>query len=460
MPRNMPKSTRRPAQSVEGFHPQPTKLSKSFHSDPLVSPKSDHVVWDDQVRQLGLRTQNGARRWIVQTRINGKTKKRTLGRADDIHLSQARILATECLAQLQTAHQHIDPAISIDDFALVFLQDLKAQWKPNTYRANLSAIKNHVLPSLGKTKVRDLEHQDVLLWYNQINRAAGTRNRVLANLSTMMRHAEIVGIRQPGTNPCRHMRKHQSRFDADYLDAKTFAKLGNVLRQFEGRCALPVAFIWFLALTGCRKGEAEAAQWSQLEGNKLILPDSKTGPKTIWLGKQVVRLLRGLPRTSDFIFVSEDKKAQAEFNKSLKTIWSKVRQELKRPKLRLHDLRHSFASVAVNLNYDLRIVGGLLGHVDPDTTAGYANLNKKSVEQASMRVGNHLEKTLCQGGAQLKPASRRKQAPQNNLFTRYFKSKLRLDAFCKQEGLNAKQFHKDLVQWRQVTRGNKRRASK
>lgn len=205
----------------------------------------------------------------------------------------------------------------------MFLQDLKAQWKSNTYQANFSAIKNHVLLSLGTTKLRDLEHQDVLLWYNQLNRAAGTRNRVLANLSTMKRHAEILGIRQPGTSPCRHMRKHKSEFDAEYLDAKAFAKLGSILRRHEDRYDLPVSFIWFLVLTGCRKGEAKAAQWSQIEDNKLILPDSKTGPKTIWLGKQVVRLLCGLPRTSDFIFVSEDKKAQAGFNKSLKIASSK-----------------------------------------------------------------------------------------------------------------------------------------
>ena len=244
----------------------------------------------------------------------------------------------------------------------------------------------------------------------------------------------FFGLREAGSNPCRGLRKHKTEFVGQYLDAKGYAKLGQALRRHEDQFPLQVSFIWFLALTGCRKGEAEAAQWGQLERNYIALPDSKTGPKAIWLESPVGKLLLELPKTQAHIFAPSDDK---EFQKHLVKVWDDVRTQMKRPKFRLHDLRHSFASTAINAGFDLRVIGGLLGHSDPDTTAGYAHLNKKNVEEASDRVGKHFEKTLGTRKERLKPITGLKAARRQSRFVRFTQSKLNVPDFCKKRGIGS-----------------------
>lgn len=195
-------------------------------------------------------------------------------------------------------------------------------------------------------------------------------------------------------------------------------------------------------------------QWGQLEHNYIALPDSKTGAKAIWLGAPVRKLLRELPKTGAHIFASSDDKA---LQKHLRLVWADVRTHMKRPKFRLHDLRHSFASVALNGGFDLRVIGGLLGHADPGTTAGYAHLNQKKVVEASDRVGKHFEKTLGTKKERLEPTTGLKAARQQSRFVRFTQSKLNVPDFCRSEGLDEKVFRTELLNWRKL---NKRGASK
>ena len=123
---------------------------------------------------------------------------------------------------------------------------------------------------------------------------------------------------------------------------------------------------------------------------------------------------------------------------------------MKRPKFRLHDLRHSFASSAINAGFDLRVIGGLLGHSDPDTTAGYAHLNKKKVKEASDRVGKHFEKTLGTRKERLEPTTGLKAARKQSRFVWFTQSKLNVPDFCKSEGLDQKTFRRELLKWREL----------
>jgi integrase len=335
----------------------------------------------------------------------------------------------------------------VAEFAQIFLLDCENKWKPSTFKTNSRAVKTHIIPAFGERVVSDIEHHEVVRWYSNMSGKEGYRNRILAVFSDMMKHAEVFGLREAGSNPCRGLRKHKCKFEAQYLDAKDYAKLGQALRQHEDQFPLQVSFIWFLALTGCRKGEAEAAQWGQLARNYIALPDSKTGPKAIWLGSPVRKLLRELPKTQSHIFAPCDDK---DFQKHLVKVWDDVRTHLKRPKFRLHDLRHSFASTAINAGYDLRVIGGLLGHSDPDTTAGYAHLNKKKIEEASDRVGKHFEKTLGKKEKRLEPTTGLKATRKQSRFVRFVQSNLNVPDFCKSEGLDQKTFRRELLKWREL----------
>jgi integrase len=413
------------------------------HSEPSIyKAKKDQIIWDDLIPQLGRRNREGKQTWIVQTRINGKSIRRSLGNAGGISLDRARILAEACLDALQLEHPNLSASTTIKHFAPLFFEQCKGRWKPATRGGHLANIKNQILPLLGAKKVSQVERNDVVKWFNQMDGAAGTRNRALAVLSDLMIHAEIVGLRSPGSNPCKGLRRHKSGFSAEYLDATDFAKLEQSLQTWGQDYSTEVAFVRFVAQTGCRRGEAEAACWHQLEQNRIILPDSKNGPKVIWLGKPTIKLLASLPRSQENIFVEEP---YAQFKYRVNVVWQKVRADLSRPKVRIHDLRHSFASTAINMDIDLTIIGGLLGHADHETTEGYARLNERSVAKASKRLGAHFEKTLS-----AKSPLRRPTLHSKSIFKRFSHSKRSLPDFCKTEQLDPKQFRKELNEWRQA----------
>ncbi len=428
------------------------------------APAKDSFVWDDEVPQLAARTRGKAHTWIVQTRRDGKTVRPTIGDVADYPVEIARAKALVILEELADTSIGLDPDISLADFAERFLLDCQHQWKASTFGAHGKCVHAKIVPALGRIKMAALDRMDVHNWRRDMACAAGTKNRALAVLSSMVRHAELVGIRPPGKNPCAGLRRHQSDFKAEYLDAAGYADLNSVLDAQSEAFPRAVPCIRFIMFTGCRSGEAKAIRWDQLDGSRITLPDAKSGPKSIWLGKPARDLLASLPKTGPGIFAGEDVKALGH---ELTRLWKVVRTTLKRPKLRIHDLRHSYASVAVNMGYDLRVVGGLLGHRDIETTAGYAHLDTARVADASERVGRHLGRAFAEPKA--KPTRKAKAKPKpkpipkptltpkaphkRSGFARFVTSKLSLTDFCQTEGLDPIAFRRGLVAWRAQTGG-------
>lgn len=426
----------------------------------IATPAKDSFVWDDEVPQLAARKRGKAHTWIVQTRRDGKTVRPTIGNVADYPVEIARAKALAILVALADTTTSLDPEISLADFAQRFLLDCQHQWKASTFAAHSKCVQNQITPALGRIRIADLGHMDVHNWRRDMPGAAGTKNRALAVLSSMVRHAELLGLRKPGKNPCAGLRRHQSDFKAAYLDADGYAAVNRVLRAQSEAFPRAVPCIRFIMFTGCRTGEAKEALWDQLDGSRIALPDAKSGPKSLWLGKPARDLLAGLPKTGPGIFAGDDVKALGH---EMTRLWKVVRKSLEQPKLRLHDLRHSYASVAVNMGFDLRIVGGLLGHRDIKTTAGYAHLDTARVADASERVGRHLERALAQPKVnpdpkvKAKPKPKPKAAPtalhKRSSFARFVTSKLSLTDFCNSEGLDPTAFHRGLVAWRSQTGG-------
>ena len=378
----------------------------------------ERFFWDDAVPQLAERLRNGVRSWVVQTRVEGRTRRRTLGKVAEVPREVARDLARQTLEDL-AAEPGTDPRQTIAAFAERFLADCAHQWKPSTLVGHRCCIDKQIVPWLGGVPVRAVDRAQVIRWQAEMTCAGGTKNRAMAVLSAMMRHAEVLGLRPAGSNPCAGLRRHQSGFKADYLDAAGFAALGRVLDAEARRFPRAVPFVRFVALTGCRKGEALNARWDHLDGCRIALPDAKSGPKAIWLGRPVQRLIAQLPCCGEGIFTGDDPTGLA---RDLKSLWPHVRKALNRPRFRLHDLRHSAASVAVNSGMSLQTIGGLLGHADLDSTAGYAHLDEARVSEASERVGRHLGRafrkprgrpkgsTMARRKAQLAEAARQEHA--------------------------------------------------
>ena len=163
-------------------------------------------------------------------------------------------------------------------------------------------------------------------------------------------------------------------------------RLGRVLQRHEMRFPTKVAIIRLLLLTGCRSQEIMSLRWSDYREGHLHLTDSKTGPRMVWLSSPARTILAGLPKRSSWIFPSRSIKTHIN-SKSLFRTWHRFRTEAGLSDVRLHDLRHTYASLAVMQGENIPTVGRLLGHNNPATTLKYTHLADGMVVEAAENVG-------------------------------------------------------------------------
>jgi len=211
----------------------------------------------------------------------------------------------------------------------------------------------------------------------------------------MMNLAERWGMRPDGTNPCRHIERYREHRRERYLSAAETARLGDalaVLEREEKLSGAAAAAVRLLALTGARRGEVCTLRWEYIDWERacLRLPDSKTGAKVIPLAAPAIQLLSELPRRSEWCFPTEEGSLPLDLSRP----WDRIRKRAQLPKVRIHDLRHTTASVLAAQGESLIIIGKLLGHTVPSTTARYAHLSDNPVRAAAERVGAQIARAL------------------------------------------------------------------
>ena len=332
---------------------------------------------------------SGRKTWIVQRRIGGTIVKRTLASADAMSVEDARRAARVLIAEAECGDGAAMSVPMMQMFGPAFLADCAERWKPTTRAAHAHNMQRFILPAFGNRSVDAITARDVRNWFDELSiTRAATANRSLAVLSSLMRHAED---RSERSNPCRGLRRCKSGFKAHYLTDVEFAALGWALARVESEYPVAVAAVRFLLYTGARKSEALGLRWEHVHGDRAALPDSKSGPRTIWLATPARAILAALPRPEGWpwVFASDDGKAV-----SIEKPWQAIRKKAGLGSLRIHDLRHSHAAVAVGTGEGLRIVAGLLGHADIETTFGYAHLAEGAVFAAANRVSRTLADAL------------------------------------------------------------------
>ncbi|MEO0763868.1 MAG: tyrosine-type recombinase/integrase, partial [Pseudomonadota bacterium] len=323
-------------------------------------------------------------------------------------------------------------------FAERFLTDCAGRWKANTAVRHRRDVEDRIVPGLGRLRIDRITRDDVMAWRDELTGApsGATQDRALAVLSGMMRHAEALGLRRTGTNPCRGLRRRKTEFQAHRLGRSDWARLGAVLVEREEAAPMLVGLVRFIALTGCRRGETVGLEWDWVQRDRALLPDSKSGPRTLWLGKEVRQLLAALPRTSSpRVFPG---KCGGSIDAELTAFWLRARQAAGLPRLRLHDLRHGFATVAVETGITERVLAGLLGHRDLATTAAYVHLSELAVAEAAERVGAHLDKSLGKGRPRKQKAAFPQRGRKVPVYTdpavkRFLAGKVGLPEFCERE---------------------------
>lgn len=374
-------------------------------------PRSaDAYLWDEELAGFGLKvTPAGRKVYLVQYRLGGRkgrTRRVTIGQHGELTPTMARAEAKRLLGEIAIGR---DPANERDkrkaDKSVEAVLDhfmaehVKPKLKASTAREYQRIAKLHIVPRLGRRPIGELKRQDIAKLHHELAEKPYQANRTLALLSKFFNWTEKNGLRPDGSNPCRHVEKYREGKRERFLSQAELARLGDELSKAEKAktCSTwAIAAVRLLALTGARLNEILTLRWEYVneEHGILLLPDSKTGRKAVHLSPPALALLQTITRLKDNPFVICGEKAKQHLV-NLEKPWRRIRKAAKLDDVRLHDLRHSFASVAAGGGQSLIVIGKLLGHSQPATTARYAHLADDPVKAASDAVGTRIAAAMA-----------------------------------------------------------------
>ena len=263
-------------------------------------------------------------------------------------------------------------------------------WKPRTAKVNRSYLRNQILPWFRLRPVADITRGEVQRWFASLHATPAAANRSLPVLSVILQQAEIYGHRQDDTNPCTRLRRYREQGRMRFLTVDELRRLGTAITMQAVSMPVPAAAVRLLLLTGCRQGEVRRLRWQDYREGHLFLRDSKTGPRTVWLSSAARSVLDRLPQTASWVLPSltSDSPLSAE---TLYRCWRALRTAAGLHDVRLHDLRHSYASFALRQGETVLTIGRLLGHRDPATTLKYTHFADGMLRDAVETVSAALE---------------------------------------------------------------------
>ncbi len=271
-------------------------------------------------------------------------------------------------------------------------------WKSRTLKTNKGVIDKHILPAFGHLTVDALTRELVQDWFASMSACPGSANRAMPVLSTMMRMAELWGYWVHNSNPCKNTRRYKMEARERFLSPDEIGRLNAVLARDEFYRPQIVAIVRLLLLTGCRYGEIAGLQWDWIKGKRIFLPDSKSGPRTVWLCQAARDLIDTIPRYGpDCPWLFPARPATRPIG-DITFDWQRIRDEADLPDLRLHDLRHTWASIAATNGIDMVTIAKLLGHALIETTERYTHLSEQSVTDAANRVSGRIQAALAGKG--------------------------------------------------------------
>ena len=368
--------------------------------------KSRDVRWDDAVRGFGVRIYpSGRKAFVLSYRVNGRKRLYTMGTYGTLTLDKARLKANKLLGEAEDGKDPAEtrriarhaPTISklCDRYMAEYAEGRK---KPSSLYNDRIMIDRFIVPALGGRKVADVTRADVLRLHNGLRKTPYQANRVLALLSKMMSLAEGWGLRPDRTNPCFHVERFKERKRERYLSAAELTRLAGALAESECEAdELPpaVAALRLLLFTGARMSEILTLRWEHVDFERacLRLPDSKTGAKTVHLNAPALAVLAATMRHEGNPHVIVGAKRAAHLV-TLAKPWRAIRERAGLPDLRIHDLRHSYASVGAGAGLGLPMIGALLGHRDAATTARYAHLADDPLRRANDAIGAWIEAAM------------------------------------------------------------------
>ena len=371
----------------------PQRLSER-RVDALKPRKSVYDVRDRELTGFGIRVlPSGAKRYFIHSQHRGRRVWKIVGQTGSIGLEDARARARTLLAAIRNGKG--DEAAAPPDIPFGTVGDevfrrYARNWKPSTLKVNRGYYRNQILPWFGGRPIAEITTRDVQQWFASLHETPVAADRSAPVLSVIMRQAEVYGYRPEGTNPCAGIKRYRRQGRERFLSAAEIRRLAEVLTRHEADHPQAMAIIRMLLFTGCRIGEIVSLKWRYYREGKLFLPDSKTGPRTIWLSSAAREVLDCLPRRAVWIYPSPRKNGFLHAV-TVGRVWHRLRVEADLCDVRLHDLRHTYASMALAQGETVLTIGRLLGHRNPETTLKYIHLSDAMVRGAADVVGAALE---------------------------------------------------------------------
>lgn len=375
------------------------KISKRT-IEALTPQETDFFLWDDELKNFGVRVMpSGRKTFLVQYRAKGRTRRVKIGVFGSVTPDEARQKAKRLLGEV--AHGE-DPAeeIAVDrkspTVAAVcerFLQEHVAiRCKPSTEIGYRGMVERQIKPAFGTRRITDITRPDISKLHFEMRDRPHLANRTLSVLSKMFNLCELWGIRPDGSNPCRHVPKYRETARERFLSPEEIASVGAVLDQAEteGSETKPACdAIRLLILTGCRLGEIQTLKWEYVQPPYLVLPDSKTGGRRIPISSDVEAVLASITRVEGNPYVLVGKN-EGQYLAEIRHPWKRLQKRAGLGAVRLHDLRHTYASNALANGVPLEVVGKLLGHTQYQTTLRYAHLADGPLRDAAAHVAHGI----------------------------------------------------------------------
>jgi len=380
---------------------EPRNLTKRVVDRLSVNGK-DAVFWDRDLAGFGVRVYpSGKKVFVVQTRAFGRSRRISLGTHGDpgVSVDKVRKSAAEIIARIKKGQPPVPPEPAPDptvaDLAgRYFREYVEIHCKPATVSHYRLMLRKHIVPALGERLVVDIEHHDILTFSNGLHHMPTVANRAVDILVKMFNLADAWGWRPSGSNPCRGVPRFRVEKHERFLTHEELARFDEALAAAPGERLASVhaaAAIYLLVVTGCRRNEILGLRWDDLnfETGEIRLPDTKTGGRMVPLSPTARKVLAALPRQPGNPWVISGSAPGSRLG-NLNASWGIVRKKAELEDVRLHDLRHSFASRGLSLGESLPMIARHLGHNKVQTTARYAHLARDSVKTAGERVAVSL----------------------------------------------------------------------
>ena len=384
-----------------------------------------YTVWDDKLKGFGLRvTPGGVKTYVARYRTRGgragQLQQVTVGRHGKLTPDQARADADKIIAAATLGEDPADARakaradITVEQLCEVYFAEGCNTKKASTLYTDRGRVKRHVLPLLGSRRVASVTQAHIEAFMRDVaggktamvvktkkrgksvvKGGQGTAARTLGLLGAIFAFAVARHLRTD--NPVRGVRRHKDRRMTRFLSHAEMGALGDALNAAAKAKAndSALAIIRLLAVSGCRKSEITNLQWSEVDARLgyLRLHDSKTGQKNVAVGASVVAILGKIARTESPYVFPADGAPDRPFQAVDKT-WRVVRAAAGLSDVRLHDLRHSFASTGLSAGHGLQLLGKLLGHNDVTTTSRYAHVADDPMRAAANDIAALIDEAM------------------------------------------------------------------